>query len=173
MESLRVIHLLGMKILKIMAILLLIVGLGSGAGAQTTRKDNENAKQAAIKKSVGEKSYTFTANQATPLGGGPIILNSIYDLRIKGDSVISFLPYYGRAYFDVGYNAADGGIKFTSTKFAYKSVEKTKGGWVITIKPTDVKNITSLILRVSQDGYASLYISCVNRDAITFDGYLE
>ena len=154
-------------------ILLLIVGLGSGAGAQTTRKDKKAAKETAIKKSVDEKSYTFMANQATPLGGGPVILSGIYDLRIKRDSVISFLPYFGRAYFDVGYNSADGGMKFTSTKFDYKSVENTKGGWEITIKPADVKNIISLVLRVSKDGYASLYISCVNRDAINYDGYLE
>lgn len=173
MESLRVIHLLSMKILKFMMIPLLIVGLGSGAGAQTTQKDKKAARESAIKKSVDDKSYTFTANQATPLGGGPVILTSVYDLRIKGDSVISFLPYFGRAYFDVGYNPTDGGIKFTSTKFNYKKVEKSKGGWEITIKPEDVRNVISLVLRVSKDGYASLYISSNNRDAITYDGYLE
>lgn len=173
MESLRVIHLLSMKTLKIILILLLMVGIGSGAAAQTTREAKKAARQAAIKKSIDDKSYTFIANQATPLGGGPIVLSGIYDLRVKSDSVISFLPYYGRAYFDVGYNPTDAGMKFTSTKFSYQTAERKNGGWMITIKPTDAKYIQSLILYISANGYASLTINCVNRDAINYDGYFE
>ena len=107
------------------------------------------------------------------MGKGPITLTSTYDLRIKADSVISFLPYFGRAYFDVGYNQTDMGVKFTSTKFDYQVTERKKGAWMITIKPADVQHIESLILNISVDGYASLTISSNNRDVISYDGYLE
>lgn len=159
-----------MKTLTKIFILLLIVSAGLGANAQTSRKDKKAAKQAAIKSSVEAKDYTFTANFVLPQRGGGHQLTSIYDLRITPDSVIAYLPYFGQAYFDVGYPAGDSGIKFTSTKFDYKVDEKKKGGWEITISPKDAKHTQRLILYISPDGYSSLSVISANRDMIAFDG---
>lgn len=173
MESLRVKHLLSMKTLKILLGLLLIVSTGLTAGAQTTRKEKKAAKEASIQKNVDDKTYTFIADRAIPLGGAVRQLTSIYDIRITPDSVISFLPYFGRAYFDVGYNPTDQGIKFTSTKFSYVSTPAKHGGWDIKIKPEDVKNMQSVMLHLSTSGYGQLTVTTVNRDIITFEGYLQ
>ena len=173
MESLRVIHLLSMKALKILLILLLIVGTGLSVGAQTTHKEKKAVREAAIKKNVDGKTYTFIADRAMPLGGGTIELTSIYDIRITPDSVISYLPYFGRAYFDVGYNPTDQGVKFTSTKFNYSEAQAKHGGWNITLKPQDVKHMQSLIFYLSPSGYGTLTVTTVNRDVITYQGHLE
>ncbi|MFI5159834.1 MAG: DUF4251 domain-containing protein [Sphingobacteriales bacterium] len=163
-----------MKTLKKILILLLIVSAGlSAANAQTAKKDKRAAKAAAIKSDIESKRYTFIANEMIPQGGGSKQLDYGYDVRVTTDSVISFLPYFGRAYFDVPYNPTDGGIKFTSTNFDYKVAERKKGGWEITIKPKDVKNLTSMVLSVSSNGYASLTVTSFNRDFITFYGNLE
>jgi hypothetical protein len=163
-----------MKTLKNLLIILLIVAAGSGtANAQTSRKDKQAAKEAAIKNSIDTRHYTFVADYVLPQRGGARQLTSEYDLRVTKDSVIAFLPYFGRAYFDVPYNPTDGGIKFTSTKFDYKVNEKKKGGWEIIIKPSDVKNTISLMLYISTDGYGSLSVNSANRDFITFNGYLK
>ena len=163
-----------MKTLRNIFILALIVSAGlSAVNAQTAKQDKKAAKLAAIKNSIDTKHYTFIANYVLPQRGGARQLTSEYDLRVTPDSVISFLPYFGEAYFDVPYNPTDGGIKFTSTKFEYKMVEKKKGGWEITIIPSDVKNLSRLLLSISSDGYASLSVNSANRDFITFDGYLK
>ena len=163
-----------MKSLKNMFILVLIVSTGlSFVNAQTPKKDKKAAKEAAIKSNVDTRQYTFLANYMLPQRGGGKSLTSEYDLRVTKDSVIAFLPYYGRAYFDVPYGGADGGIKFSSTKFSYELKDRKKGGWEIIIKPADVKNIDRLILNISTDGYASLSVTSTNRDFITFDGYLK
>ena len=163
-----------MKTLKIILIFLVIAGAGFNiANAQSSSKDKKAAKEAAIKKNVDAKRYIFLANYVLPQRGGGKQLTSEYDLRVTPDSVISFLPYFGRAYFDVPYGGADGGIKFTSTKFTYQVKEKKKGGWEITIIPSDVKNLSRLLLYISPDGYASLSVNSTNRDFITFDGYLK
>jgi hypothetical protein len=163
-----------MKTLRNILILLLVVVAGLNvANAQTSKKDKKAADQAAIKTSVDTKHYTFKANYVLPMRGGGRALNYDYDLRVTKDSVIAYLPYFGRAYFDLPYNPTDGGIKFTSTKFSYDVKDKKKGGWEITIKPTDAKNIDHLILNISTDGYASLSITSFNRDFITFDGYIK
>lgn len=163
-----------MKTLKTILIFLLIAGVGfSTANAQSSSKDKKAAKEADIKKKVESKHYTFLANYVLPQRGGGKQLTSEYDLRVRPDSLMSFLPYFGRAYFDVPYGGADGGIKFTSTKFTYDVKEKKKGGWEITIIPSDVKNLNRMILYISPDGYASLSVNSTNRDFITFDGYLK
>jgi len=162
-----------MKTLINMLILLLIVSTGLSAGAQTTRKEKKAAKITAIKNNIDNKKYTFIANNAIPLGGGTRQLTSEYDLRITPDSVISFLPYFGVAHFDVPYGSTDMGIKFTSTKFDYKATAKKNGGWEITIKPKDVKNLQSMTLYISSEGYGSLGVTSVNRDYISFDGFLK
>lgn len=175
MESLLVIHhSCIMKTLRSILTLALIVGVGIGAAkAQKSGSDKKAAKITAIKNDVDGKHYTFSANTATTLRGSTIQLTSEYDLRITPDSVISFLPYYGRAYMDVPYNPTDGGVKFSSTKFDYKVSQKKKGGWEITINPKDVKNLERLVLNISSDGYASLSVTSTNRDPISFYGYLK
>ena len=167
-------HMCIMKTMKNLFILLLIVSAGlNAASAQTSTKDKKAAKVAAIKSELESKRYTFLANEMIPQGGGSKQLDYGYDVRITPDSVISFLPYFGRAYFDVPYNPTDGGIKFTSTNFDYKAVEKKNGGWEITIKPKDVKNLTSMVLYVSSNGYTSLSVTSFNKDFINFDGSLK
>ncbi|MGZ3767702.1 MAG: DUF4251 domain-containing protein [Mucilaginibacter sp.] len=164
-----------MKSLRTIFLLVLIVSAGlSAANAQTTKKDKQAAKEAAIKINVEGRHYTFEANYVLPQrGGARQLTETYYDLRVTKDSVIAYLPYFGRAYFDVPYGGGDGGIKFTSTKFDYKVNPKKKGGWEIVIKPTDAKNINSLTLNISTAGYASLSVSSANRDFITYDGYLK
>lgn len=163
-----------MKTLKNVLILVIIVIAGSGlANGQTSKKDKQAAKEASVRNAIETQHYTFVADFVLPQRGGGRQLTSDYDLRVTKDSVIAFLPYFGRAYLDVPYNPTDGGIKFTSTKFDYKLAPKKKGGWEITIKPTDVRNTDRLVLNVSSDGYASLSVNSVNRDFITFDGYLK
>lgn len=163
-----------MKTLRNILILLLVVAVGSPfANAQISKSDKKAAKEAAIKKSIEARHYTFDANYVLPQRGGGHVLTSEYDLRVTRDSVISFLPFFGRLYFDPPTGPNEGGIKFTSTKFSYDVKDKKKGGWEITIKPTDAKNINSLLLNISADGYASLSVTSNNRDFITFDGYLK
>ncbi|HTD98271.1 MAG TPA: DUF4251 domain-containing protein [Mucilaginibacter sp.] len=163
-----------MKTLRNIFLLLLIVSAGSNAAnAQTSKKEKQAAKEANVKSSIEAQRYTFMADFVLPQRGGGRQLTSDYDLRVTKDSVIAYLPYFGRAYFDVPYNPTDGGIKFTSTKFEYKVTPKKKGGWEITINPKDARNTSRLVLNVSTDGYASLSVTSVNRDFITFDGYLK
>ncbi|HVV55702.1 MAG TPA: DUF4251 domain-containing protein [Mucilaginibacter sp.] len=164
-----------MKALRSICILLLIVSAGmSNVRAQVSKKDKKAAKVAAIKKKIESKHYTFTADFVLPQRGGQHQLTeTYYDLNVRPDSVIAYLPYFGEVYFDAPYNPTDYGVKFTSVKFEYKVTARKKGGWEIRIVPKDVKNMDYLQLNISPDGYASLSVSSTNRDFITYDGRIE
>jgi hypothetical protein len=95
-----------------------------------------------------------------------------FDMKLINDSINTYLPYFGRSY-QSSYGSSNGGINFTSTKFEYKLKEKEKGGWELVIKPTDVKDITQLIYAISKNGYATLQVTSLNRQAISFYGIIE
>lgn len=157
-----------MSKLKYIVLLVSAVMLGSSTFAQT----KTSAKDAAIKQAIEAKHYKFVAQYADPQRGGHRYLNSDYDLRIRPDSVIAYLPYFGRGYFDIPYGSNDDGVKFTSTKFTYTSTVKKKGGWEVVIIPQDVKYMQKIILNISSNGNTYTQFQITNRDGIAFDGYI-
>lgn len=95
-----------------------------------------------------------------------------YHIRIKTDSVIVSLPYFGRS-FKAQMNNVDGnGIQFTSTKFSYSTVDKKKGKVLITIKPEDASDVQQLFMTVFSDGSTVLQVNSTNREFMSFNGYL-
>lgn len=139
--------------------------------AQTVKKDKNAAKEAAVKQMIDNKTYNFSAQSVTPLRGGNTQLSYGYSLRVNKDTITVYLPYYGRA-FVAPIDPVDNGLDFTSTKFTY-SADVKKNGYEISIVPADAKDVKQLFLDVSLSGYCTLRITNLNRDAISFDGYLE
>ncbi|HEV8282828.1 MAG TPA: DUF4251 domain-containing protein [Chitinophagaceae bacterium] len=128
-------------------------------------------KEAEIKNSIQAEEFIFHAQTALPTSGSSRQLTSEYDLKVSKNSVVSHLPYFGRAY-SVPYGSADGGLNFTSSKFSYTSKNRKKGGWEITIKPTDVTDFREFSLIISENGYGTLQALTNNRQPISFTGYV-
>jgi hypothetical protein len=167
-----------MKLLKTISVLLLLTGISiSAVNAQSTRKDKKAAHAAEIKSMVEAQNYIFDANYVSPMRGISRALNSQYDMTISKDTISAYLPYFGQATM-APYNPTEGGIKFTTTKFTYNSKVGKKGGWTVVIKPTDRsvlnwRDVQTMTLSISQDGYASLQVISTNRDPISFNGTIE
>ena len=125
-----------------------------------------------IKNLVDSGKFTFHAQTAMPSSGPTKQLTSEYDVRVSKNSVVSHLPYFGRAY-SAPYGSGDGGFNFTSTKFDYSSKARKKGGWEISIKPKDVTDVREFLLTVSENGYGTLQAMSNNRRPISFSGYVS
>ena len=125
-----------------------------------------------IPQAIEAKNFVFKASSVTPQRGRMRQLTSEYELVVRPDTVISFLPYFGRA-FSAPINPSEGGIKFTSTKFGYAVSEKKKHRWEVQISPKDVSDATTLYLTVFDDGSASLRVTSINRTPVSFNGYVE
>lgn len=143
--------------------------------------------KATTTKIINEKNYVFVATTAIPMNSSDIsnvlskmngnaaggIINltgSNYDLKIMPDSIIAFLPYYGRS-FTAPMNNDENGIKFTSTKFTYNTT-KAKKGWRVTIAIKDTKDSQRFDLNIGENGYASLNVIGNTKQSITFNGYI-
>lgn len=129
-------------------------------------------KQVAVEKMITARNFVFKAQTVLP--ASPTInrqLTSDYDVKVSPDTVISFLPYFGRA-FTAPMDPTKGGIQFTSTKFEYTQTARKRGGWDIAIKPQDTQDARLLSFSISENGYASLQVISNNRQPITFSGYI-
>ena len=140
--------------------------------AQQSKEDKKREKRNEIANLINEKNFVFEAQTAYPTAGRQVNLTSPYDVRVSGDSIISYLPYFGRAYV-APVNPDDAGIKFTSVSNSYNLKDKKSSGWDITILPKDTKDVRQMYLSVSEDGYASLNIISNNRQAIRFQGIVR
>lgn len=143
----------------------------TGTGIAQEKQDEENKKQL-IERLVNDKNFVFVAQSANPMGGRNIILTSIYDVRVSGDTIHSQLPYFGRAFVAPIY-PTQSPLQFTTTEFEYKLEEKKDGGYEITMIPKDNRDIRQLFLHVSDEGHAWLQVFSNNRQPISFNGYIS
>ena len=128
--------------------------------------------EAEVRELVETKHFVFHALSVTPQQGRMQQLTPGYDLVISGDSLIAFLPYFGRA-FTAPINPTDGGIKFTSAKYEYNLSKFRKKRWEIKLQPSDVQEVQTLYLTVYNNGRANLRVNSTNRQSISFNGYIE
>ncbi len=142
--------------------------------ACTTQQPQAEMKQEDIDRveALDEREYVFVAKQVSPQRGGMWPLTTYYDMVVSADSVNAQLPYFGRA-FTAPLDPWDGGISFISTDFAYQEKRNNKGRWTIEIEPRDEQDIRRLILTVFTNGDATLRVSSLNREMITFNGHVE
>lgn len=155
------------KFLPAIVFLIAIVGSTQWATAQKTL----SAKELSIKNAVDSQQYIFYAQSANPSGGRQRTLTSEYTVTVLKDTISCDLPYFGRAY--AAPMNSDAGIKFAaSTSFDYKLQNRKKGGWSVTIKPKDSREVQELFFTIFSNGSASLHVTSANRQPISFNGYI-
>jgi len=139
--------------------------------AQNSKKEKKAKKEAEIKNLVDSQNFVFKAQTALPMGRRSVNLNSDYDLRVTKEEVVSYLPYYGRAYSTTP--GSSNGLDFTSKDFEYTMKETKKNdGWDIVVKPKDTQLAREMLLTVFKNGSASLQVTSNDKQNISFSGYV-
>ena len=134
----------------------------------------EKAKKAELlNEQVSNLIFNFKATYAYPQNFSSIYLSPYYDVKVSPDTVVAYLPFYGRAY-SAPMNSSEGGIKFTSTKFEY-DIQKGKkaGNWLVTIHTKDTQRPFTLYFDLWENGTARLNVHDTDRQSISFSGDIE
>lgn len=140
----------------------------------TTKSALEKAEKTLLMDEKFENlDFKFMAEYAYPQSFQPIYLSPRYDVKVTPDTVIAYLPYYGRAY-RAPMDSSEGGIKFESTDFNSK-VEKGRkdGEWVVTIRTLDTSRPFTLHFQLWNSGTARLDVTDQDRQSISFRGSIE
>lgn len=143
---------------------LAVVSMMNAVNAQPSKEE--------VAKLISNKNFLFRAQQAMPTGGRTRQLTSEYDLQVKKDTIVTFLPYFGRA-FNAPIDPSKGGIDFTTTDFEYNISPARKSGWNISIKPKDGNDVQEMTLSVSESGYGTLLVRSNNRQQISYYGVID
>lgn len=140
-------------------------------GCATTHQ-SEKLTSSKVQNLVNDQRFIFTAESMTPLRGRMQILTTPYDVIVKKDTLICYLPYFGRAY-QVPSNPNNVGVQFTSNKYDYTFSPAKKNSWEIKLVPKDMTDIREMTLDIYNDGSAYLNILSNFRDAISYKGYIS
>ncbi|MGZ5286193.1 MAG: DUF4251 domain-containing protein [Flavisolibacter sp.] len=144
---------------------LIVASLCSFAGLQA-----QSMNAATVRDVVEARSFKFIPQTAFPMGGTPRQLTPGFDMSIIGDSLNTYLPYFGRAF--TAPDPGEGGFRFISKKFSYKAKQRKKQSWEIMIEP-DHSEVRQMILRIFENGTATLQVTSNNRQPIHFNGYID
>lgn len=153
----------------LLLILALLMGLPT-LSAQSKREKREQKKEA-VKKLIVSENYKIDVNTALPMRGRSVPLTSLYSLEIRNDSVISYLPYYGRAY-SIPYGGGNG-LRFKAPLKEYDMQMDRKGNSVITFTARNPEDKYDFRMKVYSNGSASIDVTMQNRQSISFHGEVD
>ena len=143
------------------------------ANAQTGSKQRRLEKEAEVKQLIDSQKFRFVAREAIPLSGSKVNLTSLYDLKVDGMMIESWLPFFGRAYH-VDYGSQDGGIKFKEKadhlNIRYKEKKKV---YEINITVDTDKDNYKINISAGASGYADMTVVSNNRQSISYYGVIE
>ena len=149
--------------------LLLTLLLLAVAGRAQVKKGRAT-REAEVEKQLSERKFQVNARYAYPMGGQTVMLNYPYSLRLSGDSVFAYLPYYGRAY-SLPYGGGEG-LNFAGKATGYKQTQK-KGRYDISFSVQTEEDCYAFQLSVFRTGDASLSVSMNRKQSISFAGGLD
>ena len=121
---------------------------------------------------ISQYKYLFIPQTVYPMSMRPRPVTTDFELRIQPDSVVCYLPYFGRAY-SADYFSTKSTTDFISADFAYEE-KKAGESSEITIRPRDNKDVRELkLIYYKGSGYADVHITFNRQQAIEYRGRLE
>lgn len=154
----------------IAATLVFLLAACTMSEAARQAKAVQEAKTArAIAQQLSDRHYEVDFHRAFPSGRGRVIdLTSEYSIKVAGDTLISYLPFFGRAY-NVPYGGGHG-LNFTGIIRQYDEQFSKKGAHIITMDVVDSEDSYYYMLELFDTGSATLTVRPRERSQISFTG---
>ncbi|WP_297905864.1 DUF4251 domain-containing protein [uncultured Parabacteroides sp.] len=146
-------------------IVLLCTGQSLFAQSKQERKEK---KEKAVKEVVDSGRIKIDVDRAVPMAGRSVNLTTPYSLEIHGDSILSHLPYFGRAY-SAPYGGGEG-LMFKEVAVEKERTSKKKGRSEIKFRVKTKEDIYTFRVEVYPNGSATINVTPVNKQSITFYG---
>ena len=139
------------------------------SSVERTERDAKVAQ--AVENILSERSYTVNISMMYPRRGNSVNVTPDFSLQVDGDTLVSYLPYYGRAY-SVPYGGGKG-LNFSAPIQDYRVTKGHKGNTLITIVVNNGEDILKYTLEVYANGSSTINVFSRDRDPISYSGYLQ
>ena len=155
---------------------ILLAGGSVLAGCSTLTKAEREAKRAEraaqVAKGLDSKHYQIDVSTMNTRRMGSKMLTSDWSLEVRGDTLISYLPYVG-----VTYEAPYGEVKGLNFTAPFKAYEDggffAKGVRTIRFRVDSGEDVIDYTLSVTEAGYADIDIVSRAREGISFSGQMK
>lgn len=136
------------------------------------KQEKKKEKIDAIKELIESGHYKIEVSRAYPQKGNSVYLTSPYSLEIRNDSVISQLPFYGRAY-SIPYGGGDG-LMFKAPLDEYDvKYNAKKKNYQIKLKATTREDTFQFTVDIYSNGSSRINANMRNRGPISYSGELD
>lgn len=120
---------------------------------------------------INDRHFTIAVDYMQPLRGPMKRLTSPYALSLRGDTLISYLPYFGRAYH-VPYGGGKG-LNFTAQITGYQALRGKSGSYLLSIKARNEEDEFVYDIEVFTNGSTSITVNARERETIRFTGVMD
>ena len=132
----------------------------------------ERAEKAlAVERALASRHYVVDVQMMYPRRGRAVNVTSNYSLEIKGDTLVSYLPYFGRAY-SIPYGGGKA-LNFSAPISSYESVRDEKGRTYVRLVTDNEEDVITFQLEIFDNGQTTIDVQAREREPITYSGELE
>ena len=106
-----------------------------------------------------------------PMRGSSKNVSYGYSVEVRNDTLISYLPYFGRAY-NVPYGGGKG-LNFSERIDSYQETQQPKGERVIDIELKNEEDTYHYTIKVFDNGNSSIDVQSRQREPISYSGEID
>lgn len=133
--------------------------------------NRQSEKTYSVESLIERRHFTIDVDYMYPMSGMPRHVDYNYSLSVHGDSIISYLPYFGRAH-NVPYGGGKA-LNFVGLLKSYDDQITKKGEHVLTLRTRTDEDEYEYFIELSDDGSASISVFGNERDQIRFRGKMD
>ena len=157
-------------------ILLILVAVSAAillSGCATSEeKAAEMAELSAnVTNALNNRDYKIVIDRMYPMRGSSRHVSFGYSVEVRNDTLISYLPYFGRAY-NVPYGGGKG-LNFTAPIGSYQEFMKRNGQRHIEIGVSNEEDTYFYTIEVFDNGNSTVDVRARQRERISYSGNIE
>jgi hypothetical protein len=134
-------------------------------------KEEMAEREAAVRYALDNRHFTVDVDYMLPSSGSPRFLNAPYSLFVNDEKIVSYLPYFGRAY-SIPYGGGKG-LNFNSTITEYTMKQDDNGKTLIDLQTATDEDRYYYHIEVFANGNTLITVSSNQRQQISFQGKLK
>ncbi len=124
-----------------------------------------------VTNALNNRDYKIAIDRMYPMRGSSRHVSFGYSVEVRNDTLISYLPYFGRAY-NVPYGGGKG-LNFTAPISSYQEFMKRNGQRHIEIGVTNDEDTYFYTIEVFNNGSSSIDVQARQRERISYSGNIE
>jgi hypothetical protein len=154
-------------------ILLILVAISAAILLSGCATSEEKAAQMAelsanVTNALNNRDYKIAIDRMYPMRGSSRHVSFGYSVEVRNDTMVSYLPYFGRAY-NVPYGGGKG-LNFTAPIASYQEFQKRNGLRHIEIGVVNDEDTYLYTIEVFDNGSSSIDVHARQRERISYSG---